>query len=116
MKRLAVANCTRNRADLLADTLNSLAAIRVLAGCEVEMLMIDNNSSDGKPCYAIATWAMRVSVFQRAGGFDPLLSVYGEDGKFIKRLAYNGLHTRALRIRHMRLCTRTGAHFFKLDA
>ena len=46
MTRLAVIICTWNRADTLAATLASLAAVRVPAGCSVDVLVVDNNSRD----------------------------------------------------------------------
>ena len=38
--------CTFNRAALLAQTLESLAASRVSSGLKWEVLVVDNNSSD----------------------------------------------------------------------
>lgn len=46
MTRLAVIVCTWNRADTLAATLSSLAAVRTPAGCAVDVLVVDNNSRD----------------------------------------------------------------------
>jgi glycosyltransferase involved in cell wall biosynthesis len=46
MKRLGIVICTWNRADMLAATLDSLAAVRAPARCEVDVLVIDNNSQD----------------------------------------------------------------------
>jgi glycosyltransferase involved in cell wall biosynthesis len=46
MKRLGVVICTWNRADMLAATLDSLAAVRRPAGCAVDVLVVDNNSQD----------------------------------------------------------------------
>jgi glycosyltransferase involved in cell wall biosynthesis len=39
--------CTYNRAGLLADTLHSLAALRPGSGLSWEVLVVDNNSTDG---------------------------------------------------------------------
>jgi len=46
MKRLAVIVCTWNRAALLGTTLASLGAMRAPADTAVEVLVVDNNSSD----------------------------------------------------------------------
>lgn len=46
MTRLAVIICTWNRADTLAVTLASLEAVRTPAGSTVDVLVVDNNSSD----------------------------------------------------------------------
>lgn len=43
---LSVAICTRNRANLLRGTLESLAQMRVTAGLEWELILVDNGSSD----------------------------------------------------------------------
>jgi glycosyltransferase involved in cell wall biosynthesis len=47
MRRLGVVICTCNRADMLAATLDSLAAVRAPAGSTVDVLVVDNNSQDG---------------------------------------------------------------------
>ena len=39
--------CTHNRATSLRETLHSLAALEVPSGCEVELLVVDNASTDG---------------------------------------------------------------------
>lgn len=44
--RLGVVICTWNRADLLSATLDSLAAQRLPHDCEVDVLVVDNNSQD----------------------------------------------------------------------
>lgn len=46
VRNLTVAVCTYNRAESLADTLDSLANQHVPEGLVVELLVIDNNSSD----------------------------------------------------------------------
>lgn len=46
MKRLAVIVCTWNRSALLATTLASLAAMRAPADTAVDVLVVDNNSTD----------------------------------------------------------------------
>ncbi|KXX63332.1 glycosyltransferase [Marichromatium gracile] len=38
--------CTYNRADSLAETLDALAALRTPPGCDWEVVVVDNNSSD----------------------------------------------------------------------
>jgi GT2 family glycosyltransferase len=63
-----------------------------------------------QPHYAIrginaAAWLLRADVFRRAGGFDPLFFMYGEDDDLIERFAHHGLHTALLpaaRIVHLR--------------
>jgi GT2 family glycosyltransferase len=63
-----------------------------------------------KPHYAIrginaAAWMLRAGVFRRAGGFDPLFFMYGEDDDLIERFAHHGLRTALLpaaRIVHLR--------------
>lgn len=63
-----------------------------------------------KPHYAIrginaAAWLLRAAVFRRAGGFDPLFFMYGEDDDLIERFAHHGLRTALLpaaRIVHLR--------------
>jgi glycosyltransferase involved in cell wall biosynthesis len=47
MKRLGVVICTWNRAEMLAATLDSLATVRAPRDCAVDVLVVDNNSSDG---------------------------------------------------------------------
>ncbi|HEU6455948.1 MAG TPA: glycosyltransferase family 2 protein, partial [Roseateles sp.] len=52
-----------------------------------------------------AAWMLRASVFRRAGGFDPLFFMYGEDDDLIERFSHHGLHTALLpaaRIVHLR--------------
>jgi glycosyltransferase involved in cell wall biosynthesis len=49
MTRLAVIVCTWNRADTLAATLASLAAVRAPAGSTVDVIVVDNNSRDATP-------------------------------------------------------------------
>jgi glycosyltransferase involved in cell wall biosynthesis len=46
---VTVAVCTWNRAPLLRRTLASLAALEIPAGVEVELLVVDNGSSDETP-------------------------------------------------------------------
>jgi GT2 family glycosyltransferase len=63
-----------------------------------------------QPHYAIrginaAAWMLRADVFRRAGGFDPLFFMYGEDDDLIERFAHHGLRTALLpaaRIVHLR--------------
>ena len=63
-----------------------------------------------QPHYAIrginaAAWLLRADVFRRAGGFDPLFFMYGEDDDLIDRFAHHGLRTALLpaaRIVHLR--------------
>jgi len=63
-----------------------------------------------QPHYAIrginaAAWMLRAGVFRRAGGFDPLFFMYGEDDDLIERFAHHGLRTALLpaaRIVHLR--------------
>ncbi|RZL34077.1 MAG: glycosyltransferase family 2 protein [Rubrivivax sp.] len=63
-----------------------------------------------KPYYEIrginaAAWMLRADVFRRAGGFDPLYFMYGEDDDLIERYAHHGLRTALLpaaRIVHLR--------------
>ncbi|HEY9106418.1 MAG TPA: glycosyltransferase family 2 protein [Roseateles sp.] len=55
-----------------------------------------------------AAWMLRVQVFLRAGGFDPLFFMYGEDDDLIDRFDYHGLRTALLpdsRIVHLRAKT-----------
>ncbi len=47
--KITVAICTWNRARLLDQTLRSLAAVEVPAGVGWELIVVDNNSSDGTP-------------------------------------------------------------------
>jgi GT2 family glycosyltransferase len=52
-----------------------------------------------------AAWMLRAGVFRRAGGFDPLFFMYGEDDDLIERFAHHGLRTALLpaaRIVHLR--------------
>jgi len=52
-----------------------------------------------------AAWMLRAEVFRRAGGFDPLFFMYGEDDDLIERFAHHGLRTALLpaaRIVHLR--------------
>ncbi len=46
---VTVAVCTWNRAELLDRTLAGMAGLRVPAGVDWELLVVDNNSSDGTP-------------------------------------------------------------------
>lgn len=46
MHRIAVIICTWNRAPALGETLASLARVRRPAGVEIDVLVVDNNSSD----------------------------------------------------------------------
>lgn len=48
-KRITVAICTRNRAEQLGSVLLSAAAMRVPAGLDWEMLIVDNGSTDHTP-------------------------------------------------------------------
>lgn len=47
MHRIAIIICTWNRASVLGETLASLARMRRPAGAEIDVLVVDNNSSDG---------------------------------------------------------------------
>ena len=44
---VSVLVCTRNHLASLQATIRSLAALRIPKSCEVELLVIDNGSSDG---------------------------------------------------------------------
>ena len=44
--RISICVCTYNRAHILPYCLDSLINLKVPAGCEVEILFVDNNSSD----------------------------------------------------------------------
>lgn len=63
-----------------------------------------------KPHYEIrginaAAWMLRSQVFYRAGGFDPLFFMYGEDDDLIERFAHHRIRTALLpaaRIVHLR--------------
>jgi len=44
---IAVIICSWNRADVLSETLDSLAQVRVPAEARVDVLVVDNNSTDG---------------------------------------------------------------------
>ena len=46
LMRLSICVCTYNRAHILPYCLNSLTKLKVPAGCEAEILVIDNNSRD----------------------------------------------------------------------
>lgn len=48
--------CTYNRADLLRETLTALQRMIPPADCRVEILVVDNNSTDGTPS-VVATYA-----------------------------------------------------------
>ncbi len=47
MHRIAIIICTWNRASVLGETLASLGRMRRPAGTEIDVLVVDNNSSDG---------------------------------------------------------------------
>lgn len=52
-----------------------------------------------------AAWMLRSDVFRKAGGFDPLFFMYGEDDDLIDRFTHHGLRTALLpaaRIVHLR--------------
>ena len=52
-----------------------------------------------------AAWLLRAEALQRAGGFDPLFFMYGEDDDLIERFAHHGLRSALLpaaRIVHLR--------------
>jgi len=46
---ISVLICTYNRARLLRETLAALQAQQPPAGCEVEIIVVDNNSTDNTP-------------------------------------------------------------------
>lgn len=46
MSDCSIIICTRNRAAMLADTLESFSRVRVPAGWDVEMIIVDNGSTD----------------------------------------------------------------------
>ena len=47
VRSLTVLICSYNRAALLAETLEALARAETPAGCDVELVVVDNNSTDG---------------------------------------------------------------------
>jgi glycosyltransferase involved in cell wall biosynthesis len=72
VQSLSVLICTYNRAALLRDTLAALGAARPPADCRVEIVVVDNNSTDETPDVvrqAIVQdgWAVRYAVERRQG-------------------------------------------------
>jgi glycosyltransferase involved in cell wall biosynthesis len=49
VKAVSIVICTFNRADLLRDTLTSMQAMIVPSDCVVEIVVVDNNSTDNTP-------------------------------------------------------------------
>jgi len=69
---LSVLICTYNRAALLAETLAALGQARVPEGCNLEILVVDNNSSDDTPqvvrrAAAQACWPVRYEMERSQG-------------------------------------------------
>ena len=64
VESLSVLICTYNRASLLDDTLAALCRARLPEGCTLEVIVVDNNSSDNTPevvrrAAAVARWPVR---------------------------------------------------------
>jgi glycosyltransferase involved in cell wall biosynthesis len=59
--RLSVVICTRNRARLLDQALESLARMFVPEGTEWELLLVDNGSTDRTPA-VVASWTGRLPI------------------------------------------------------
>lgn len=76
--------CTYNRAQLLGPTLDSIAALRAPAGLAWEVLVVDNNSTDGT----------RLAVEQRQAGY-PVDLRYAFEPRQGKSMALNTGHTLA---------------------
>jgi glycosyltransferase involved in cell wall biosynthesis len=69
---LSVLLCTYNRAALLEETLGALAAASLSDGCAIEIIVVDNNSSDDTPevvrrWAAAAPWPIRYALERRQG-------------------------------------------------
>lgn len=72
LQRLSVLICTYNRAPLLAETLAALADAERPRGCDVEIVVVDNNSDDEtaevvRRAEARGPWTVRYA-FERAQG------------------------------------------------
>ncbi len=75
---VSVLICTYNRADLLEQTLAALARARTPDGCDVEVIVVDNNSSDDT-----------AGVVHRAAAAGPLPVRYMREGRQGKSFALN---------------------------
>jgi glycosyltransferase involved in cell wall biosynthesis len=75
---LSVLICTYNRASLLEETLGALAHATVPAACRVEIIVVDNNSSDSTP-----------DVVRRAAQAGPLPVLYAMEQQQGKSFALN---------------------------
>ncbi|MGM9479728.1 glycosyltransferase [Roseateles sp. NT4] len=67
---IAVIICTWNRAAVLAETLASLAQVRTPAGTAVEVLVVDNNSSDDTQA-RLTSWAREWPLGRLHALFEP---------------------------------------------
>jgi glucosyl-dolichyl phosphate glucuronosyltransferase len=75
---ISVLICTFNRAALLEQTLGALARARTPDGCDVEVIVVDNNSSDDT-----------AGVVNRAAAAGPLPVRYMREGRQGKSFALN---------------------------
>lgn len=71
--RLSVLVCTYNRSALLRETLQALQTLAPPPGCDVELLVVDNNSSDDTPAV--------VQEAARSGPFPVVTLHEGRQGK-----------------------------------
>jgi glycosyltransferase involved in cell wall biosynthesis len=69
---LSVLICSYNRAPFLEETVAALAAGRAPDGCAIEIIVVDNNSSDDTPnvvrrAAALGPWPIRYAMERRQG-------------------------------------------------